>query len=460
MQPAPHRIPPLAPGDPPEAGGCVLLGRLGAGGMGVVYLGRAPSGALVAVKTLPPARAADPEARLRFRAEAAYAQRVASFCTARVLDDGSGREHPYIVTEFIEGPPLSRTVERHGPLPADAVAAVAIGAAAALVAIHGAGLVHRDLKPGNVLLAPAGPRVIDFGIAYAPELAEALTETGVVMGSPGWIAPERLTGGPATAASDVFGWGCLVAYAATGRHPFGAGPPDRLAERVVHLPPDLEGLGDDLRPAVVAALAKDPADRPTAAGLLRALPQSAAGGDPAAAIARLWRPAAFVERPAAPEPPARRSRVKAGLAAAWASVAVAAVVWAVAAAAPGGGPAPDRVRIVVTTTAVVPGASSVPVSAVRTLRGAGPPPGGVTGSARAARPTPSAPPGGTSGRAAPPSASATPAPPPATEGPTASPTPSPTWVKPCRKKPRKCRPVWPQPILPTALPGSTPPPQD
>ncbi|MQY03913.1 serine/threonine-protein kinase [Actinomadura macrotermitis] len=438
MDAAAPKIPPLAAGDPPVIGRCALLGRLGAGGMGVVYLGRAPDGRRVAVKTLHPAMAGDPEARRRFHGEAAYAQRVASFCTARVLEDGSHRDRPYIVTEYIEGPPLSRVVERRGPLPPGAVTAVGIGVAVALVAIHGAGLVHRDLKPANVLLAPSGPRVIDFGIACEPEPAEALTEAGMVMGSPGWIAPERLTGGAATAAADVFGWGCLVAYAATGRHPFGTGPMEGLAERIMHLRPDLDGLEEPLRPLVTAALAKDPADRPAAVELLHGLLSLRADGDAVAAIARLWQPADF----AGPPPPRHRPRLRTGIAAAWTTAAAVVAVGAAMSIEPGTGVRhePGRVEVVVSTPPVT---GAEPVTTVRRVGGDGTatPSPGVTGSASARPPQPTP-------RTDPPATRhpATPGPAPSRPLPVPVPTPSvtppvPTKIRPprfCKRHPRKC----------------------
>lgn len=287
----PAGVRPLVPGDPPVIGRYALLGRLGAGGMGIVYLARDPGEAeLVAVKTLKAAHADDREARQRFRTEAEYARRVSSWCTARVIEDGSDLSRPFLATEFIQGPPLSRVVERRGPLRSGSLHAVAIGVADALLTIHEAGVAHRDLKPSNVLLARSGPRIIDFGIAYALDAAGGPTEAGVVMGSPGWIAPERLTGAPATAASDVFGWGLLVAYAATGRNPFGIGDAAELAERIVTRPPDLSALKEPLYGLVMTALAKDPADRPEAGDLLTALLAPRGQDTAALAVADLWKP--------------------------------------------------------------------------------------------------------------------------------------------------------------------------
>ncbi|MCO5972145.1 serine/threonine-protein kinase [Actinoallomurus soli] len=262
---------PLEVDDPPAIGGHRLVARLGSGGMGVVYLGRDRNGRLVAVKTARPEDADDETLRLRFQSEADCARRVPGGWTARVLADGTAERPPYLITEYVEGPSLAHIIDTGGPLQPEQLRALATGVARALAAIHGAGMVHRDLKPANVLLTPTGPRIIDFGIAQRLPASGGLTKDGVVMGSPGWIPPERLTGQPATAASDVFGWGCLVAYAGMGHNPFGEGDGDELAGRVIHQPPDLTGLDESLRPLVEAALAKDPAERPRPAELLARL---------------------------------------------------------------------------------------------------------------------------------------------------------------------------------------------
>jgi eukaryotic-like serine/threonine-protein kinase len=254
--------------DPKEFGGYRLVGRLGSGGMGVVYLGRDPLGGLVAVKAAHGAMAGDDELRRRFAAEAASVRRVPATCTARLLVDGTDRLRPYIVTEYVEGRSLEQIVPTGGPLEPEQLRALAAGVGRALTAIHRAGLVHRDLKPANILLTLTGPRVIDFGIAQTVDASGGPTGPGMVVGSPGWIAPERLHRRPATPASDVFGWGCLVAYAGTGRNPFGEGDVDELAQRIMYAPPDLEGLDDSVRGPVASALAKDPAERPAADELL------------------------------------------------------------------------------------------------------------------------------------------------------------------------------------------------
>jgi hypothetical protein len=296
----PPGVRPLTVGDPVIIGRYLLLGRLGAGGMGVVYLAERPEGGLVALKTPHAVHLSDPTLRARFSEEVEFSRRVVPFCTAAVLEDGTDRDRPYLVTEHIPGPSLSQVVGGRGPLTPDLAYGVALGAAAALVAIHEAGFVHRDLKPGNVLLSPKGPRVIDFGIARDLDAAVAHTQAGQIMGSPGWVAPERLTGGPAIPASDVFAWGCLVAYAATGHHPFGAGEADVVTRRILVEQPRLSSVPKLLWDPVSAALAKEPGERPDASALLAWL-LDAGGVDPswdrreavAAVLEEIWVPVAY-----------------------------------------------------------------------------------------------------------------------------------------------------------------------
>ncbi|MBD3148244.1 serine/threonine-protein kinase [Microbispora bryophytorum] len=293
----PPGVRPLTVGDPVVIGRYLLLGRLGSGGMGVVYLAEHPGGGYVALKTPHPVHLGDPTLRARFAEEVALSRRVVPFCTAAVIEDGLDGERPYLVSEYVPGPALSQVVAARGPLTPDLAYGVALGAAAALVATHEAGLVHRDLKPGNVLLSPHGPFVIDFGIARDLDVAMAHTQAGQIMGSPGWVSPERLRGHHAIPASDVFSWGCLVAFAATGLHPFGAGDLDVLTRRILVEEPRIDAVPKPLRGGVAAALRREPADRPDAAWLLASL--LAASGvhgtaDPRRAVAavldEIWQP--------------------------------------------------------------------------------------------------------------------------------------------------------------------------
>ncbi|QKG20424.1 protein kinase domain-containing protein [Actinomadura verrucosospora] len=258
----------LGPDDPVQVGRYRIEARIGEGGMGAVYLGRDPGGRAVAVKVVRPDLAGDRMFLARFHDEAAHAERVASFCTAQVLEHGTDLGLAYLVTEYIEGPSLLDHVTGTGPLSPGMLHGVAVGVAAALVAIHSAGLVHRDLKPSNVLLSISGPRVIDFGIARALDAASSHTRTGQVVGTPGWFAPEQITAQRVTTAVDVFAWGCLVAFAATGRNPFGQGSFEILAARAVHAEPEIGAVPDALAGVVRAALRKDPEQRPSARDLL------------------------------------------------------------------------------------------------------------------------------------------------------------------------------------------------
>jgi tRNA A-37 threonylcarbamoyl transferase component Bud32 len=270
-------IRPLEPADPRTVGGHTLLGRLGSGGMGTVYLGTDPvSGGRVAVKTIHPHLAGDESYRRRFKDEAYLASRVASFCTARVLAHGEDDGRPYLVTDYVGGISLHQRLSAGGPLPPADLHGVAVGVASALAAIHAAGLVHRDLKPANVMLTLSGCRVIDFGIARSQDSGGVTAATGKVLGTPGWMAPEVLRGGPATPAADIFAWGCLIAHAGTGRMPFGGDP---AALRVTDAAPDLSGLPEPLLPAVRSALSHDPADRPSASDLLLSLVEQPQAGD-------------------------------------------------------------------------------------------------------------------------------------------------------------------------------------
>ncbi|MGK5681956.1 serine/threonine-protein kinase [Actinoplanes sp. URMC 104] len=262
---------PLRPRDPARLGSYELVGRLGEGGMGTVYLARTPAGTQVAVKVVRADLAPDDEFRRRFRSEVARARQVPPFCTAEVLDADPDAEHPYLVVEYVDGPTLAQVVDERGPLTAANLHSVAIGVATALTAIHGAGVIHRDLKPRNVLLAPGTPKVIDFGIARAIEgTATGNTSPEFMMGTVAYMAPERFGDGdvPLTAAADIFAWGGVVTYAGTGRTPFGGDSPPATAGRILTQEPDLSGLSGPLRDLVAYALNKDPAERPSARELL------------------------------------------------------------------------------------------------------------------------------------------------------------------------------------------------
>ncbi|MES9601606.1 MULTISPECIES: DUF4389 domain-containing protein [Actinomadura] len=262
---------PLEHDEPRVLGPYRLLGRLGRGGMGTVYLAAEPDGRRVAVKVVNRELAGEPAFLARFRREVTAARRVHRFCTAPVIDAELDQDPPYIVTEYIDGPSLEKAVGDRGPLPGSDLEGLAVGVATALAAIHGAGIVHRDLKPANVLLSSTGPRVIDFGIARALDAPDGPTRTGQFVGTPSYIAPEVLRGEPVEQASDVFAWGCVVAYAGTGRPPFQSGTVAETFRRIEHEEPDLAGLDPRLREVVAAALGKDPRDRPTARRLLTLL---------------------------------------------------------------------------------------------------------------------------------------------------------------------------------------------
>jgi hypothetical protein len=279
----PSGVGPLIAGDPADIGGHPLIGRLGSGGMGIVYLGKDPQGGFVAVKAAY-GEITDDALVHRFEAEATCLRRAPARWTVRLLADGTAHTPPYLITEYVEGRSLAHVVTEDGPLRGTSLRALATGVAQALAAIHGAGLIHRDVKPANILLTPTGPRLIDFGIAHQVGEAGGPTSPGMVVGSPGWIPPERLDRRPATPASDIFGWGSVVAFAGTGRNPFGKGDPDELAQRTMHDPPELWGLDESLRGPVTQALRKDPAGRPTAADLLAWLRWAAPVHSPAPAL--------------------------------------------------------------------------------------------------------------------------------------------------------------------------------
>ncbi len=264
---------PLLPADPRRLGGYELLSRLGAGGMGAVYLGRDANGRLAAVKVIRAEYADDEEFRGRFRSEVNRARQVPPFCTAEVLGADPDHETPYLVVEYVDGPDLADVVAEQGPLTGGSLSSVAVGVATAIAAIHGAGVIHRDLKPRNVLLARSGPKVIDFGIARAVEMTSAHTRTDQMVGTVAYMAPERFDSDTSATgpAADVFAWGAVVTYAGTGRTPFAGETPAVTAAKILTQPPDLTGLPDPLRELVARTLAKDPRERPTAHELLQML---------------------------------------------------------------------------------------------------------------------------------------------------------------------------------------------
>jgi hypothetical protein len=256
-----------------------LLDRIGEGGMGVVYLARDPEQRSVAVKILRPAVAGDPNARLRLAREVETMRRVRSPFVAEVLDTDVTSETPYIVTRYVPGRTLDEVVTQEGPLSGARLIRLAAGLADALAAIHAAGVVHRDLKPGNVMLMNGDPVVIDFGIAQALD-STRLTMTGMFMGTPGYLSPEVIEGQNSTSFSDVHAWGATVAFAATGRPPFGSGSYETIFYRIVNGKPDLTGVAAPIGELLAAALRRDPAQRPAAIQLR----SQAAALDPAALL--------------------------------------------------------------------------------------------------------------------------------------------------------------------------------
>ncbi|MFI9361943.1 protein kinase [Kitasatospora sp. NPDC053057] len=269
---------PLEPDDPRQVGEYRVLRRLGAGGMGRVYLGRTAGGRTVALKVIRSELAEDGEFRARFRQEVQAARLVGGRWTVPVLDADTEGRHPWVATGYVPGPALGVAVQEFGPLPADSVRLLGVGLAEALAAVHALGLVHRDVKPSNVLLTPDGPLLIDFGITRALDATSALTRSGAVIGSPGYMSPEQARGTAVGPPSDVFSLGAVLAYAATGAAPFGEGlGVQALLYRVAHEEPELTGLDPQLRAVVAACLAKDPARRPGPRELAERLDGAGAG---------------------------------------------------------------------------------------------------------------------------------------------------------------------------------------
>ncbi|MFB8178378.1 serine/threonine-protein kinase [Streptomyces sp. NPDC055966] len=261
--------------DPRVVGSFRLHRRLGAGGMGVVYLGSDKKGQRVALKVIRPDLAEDQEFRSRFAREVSAARRIRGGCTARLVAADLEAERPWFATQYVPGPSLHDKVADEGPLVAADAAAIGAALSEGLVAVHEAGVVHRDLKPSNILLSPKGPRIIDFGIAWATG-ASTLTHVGTAVGSPGFLAPEQVRGAAVTPATDVFSLGATLAYASTGDSPFGQGSSEVMLYRVVHEEPQLFGVPDALAPLVRACLAKDPEDRPSTLQLSLRLKEIAA----------------------------------------------------------------------------------------------------------------------------------------------------------------------------------------
>ncbi|WP_306956173.1 serine/threonine-protein kinase [Streptomyces sp. B4I13] len=248
--------------DPRVVGSFRLHRRLGAGGMGVVYLGSDKKGQRVALKVIRPDLAEDQEFRSRFAREVSAARRIRGGCTARLVAADLDADRPWFATQYVPGPSLHDKVNDEGPLGAAELASIGAALSEGLVAVHEAGVVHRDLKPSNILLSPKGPRIIDFGIAWATG-ASTLTHVGTAVGSPGFLAPEQVRGALVTPATDVFSLGATLAYASTADSPFGQGSSEVMLYRVVHEEPQLHGVPDALAPLVRACLAKDPEERPS-----------------------------------------------------------------------------------------------------------------------------------------------------------------------------------------------------
>lgn len=285
----------LEAGDPEQIGKYRLLGRLGSGGMGRVFLGQSPGGRLVAVKLIRPDLAADDDFRVRFSREVKAARKVSGIFTAPVVDADPDGPQPWLVTAYVPGPSLADAVRAEGPLPVSSVLMLAAGLTEGLSALHAAGVVHRDLKPSNVLLASDGPRIIDFGVSRAAD-ATPVTSAGMVVGSPGFMSPEQAGGHEVGPASDVFSLGSVLTFAATGEGPFGTGPGTVLLYRVQHLEPATGRLPAPLRPVVERCLAKDPRHRPSTDQILAELGSMRLAAD--------WLPASIGQVPPVQAQPA------------------------------------------------------------------------------------------------------------------------------------------------------------
>ena len=320
----------LKPGDPSRVGNYRLIGRLGEGGMGQVFLGLSPGGRQVAVKVIHPGYASGKQFRERFAREIEAARRVGGFHTASVVDADPGADPPWMVTAFIQGPSLQQAVAEGGPFSLERVCRLGAGLAEGLAAIHACGLVHRDLKPSNVILADDGPRIIDFGIARAAE-ASPMTTAGMVVGTYSYMSPEQLRGDVAGPASDVFALGCTLAFAATARITFGDDSIVTVVYRITTEPPDLSGVTEEhgFRELVRDCLSKSPANRPSLATIMDRLAETGTAAQAVLAdpVADYWRSGGSASRGAAaepapaapprlPGPPAGAARARAGAAAA------------------------------------------------------------------------------------------------------------------------------------------------
>lgn len=257
---------PLRPGEPDRFGDYRVLGQLGQGGQGTVYLAESPTGERVAIKVLHAHHAMDEDVRRRFMREVTAARQVATFSTARVIEVNKAGDRPYIVSEYIDGASLEQRVRELGPLSGDELVRLALGTVSVLAAIHGAGIIHRDFKPSNVVLGPDGPRVIDFGIARA--LDSRTAGTSGLIGTPAYMAPEQIANEPPGPSADVFSWAATMVFAATGRPAFDGASLPAILHAVLATTPDLSGLPPTLRSLLERCLAKSPQDRPTAADIM------------------------------------------------------------------------------------------------------------------------------------------------------------------------------------------------
>jgi len=260
---------PLRDSDPREVGGYRLLGRLGEGGQGVVFLALSSTGTQAAVKLMPPTT--DPQVRSRFLKEVAAAQQVAGFCTAQVLDAGIFERRPFIVSEYVSGPSLVEVIQHHGPRSGVVLERIAVATLTALGAVHAVGMVHRDFKPGNVLLGPDGPVVIDFGLAAVPGMTTTGLSGHVAVGTPAFMSPEQLSGARVTAAADMWAWAVTIAFAGTGELPFRGESLTATAYAILHAEPTVGPLPEPLGSIIHRCLSKNPAFRPSARGALSQL---------------------------------------------------------------------------------------------------------------------------------------------------------------------------------------------